>query len=128
MREKLFRCELLLFASNGLYFREGELKDDLLLVVHHVDPGPVDGDDELVPGQLGPARPHRLVESGEQQRPLEPGEVDHVLLHADIGRVLLHVVALQRTKNIFYPSLNIFLPWRGPGPRVSARTGAGGPP
>ena len=32
--------------------REGELQEDLLLVVHHIDSGPVDGDDDVVLGQI----------------------------------------------------------------------------
>ena len=32
--------------------REGELQQDLLLVIHNIDPGPVDSDDDVVLGQI----------------------------------------------------------------------------
>ena len=31
---------------------EGELKQDLLLVIDNIDPGPVDSDDDVVLGQI----------------------------------------------------------------------------
>ena len=42
----------LLLTGDGGDLREGELQQDLLLVVHHIDSGPVDGNDDVVLGQI----------------------------------------------------------------------------
>ena len=46
-----FSPDLLLTGDSG-DLREGELQQDLLLVVHHIDSGPVDGNDDVVLGQI----------------------------------------------------------------------------
>ena len=48
-------------GGDGSDLREGELEQDLLLVIHHVHPRPVDRDDDVI---LGQARPGKLVRLG----------------------------------------------------------------
>ena len=86
---------ILLCAGDGFNLRIRKFQDDLFLIIHHVDPSPVDGYNELVCGKLGTRGSHGLVEPGEQEGPLEPRKVDHVLLYLDVGCVLLHIVALE---------------------------------
>ena len=43
----------LLLAWDAGDFREGEFQQHLLLVVDDVHPGPVDGDDDVIFGQVG---------------------------------------------------------------------------
>ena len=99
------------------------------MVVHHVDPSPVDGDDHVVLGQVGTFTKHTLnmlmnqsisvmtcsfvqtrvseslVEPGEEQRPLVLGVADHVLLGLQRRHVLLHVVTLE--KKIFISQIQL---------------------
>ena len=43
--------DLLLTGDSG-DLREGELQQNLLLVIDHIHPGPVDSDDDVVLGQI----------------------------------------------------------------------------
>ena len=85
-----------LLAGDVGDLREGQLQQHLLLVVHHVDAGPVDGDDDVVLGQVRPGVAEGLVEAGEEQGPLVLGVAHHVLLHLQHVHAVLHVVALQQ--------------------------------
>ena len=46
------KADLLLTGDAG-YFWEGQLQEDLFLVVDDVDTRPVDGDDDVILGEIG---------------------------------------------------------------------------
>ena len=48
--------QYLLLAGDTGDLREGQFQQDLLLIVDDVDPGPVDGDDDVIFGQIGAYR------------------------------------------------------------------------
>ena len=87
---------------------ERQLQQDLFQIVHHVHPGPVHRDDHVVLGQARAGEFKRLVETREQEGPLEACVVDHVFLHAHLVHVLLDVVALM-VKDKFESFFQTFL-------------------
>ena len=115
----------LLLTGDGGYLREGELQQDLLLVIHHVHPRPVDGDDDVILGQVGTGVAEGLVEPGieeielfepevvlyepgEEERPLVLGVAHNVLLCLQSWHILLDVVALKMETWIEYKGETFF--------------------
>lgn len=73
-------------TGNGCDFRERQLQQDLLLVIHNIDASPVDSDDDIILGQAGPRKLVGLVETGKQQRPFVLGITHHIFFHLDSQR------------------------------------------
>jgi hypothetical protein len=81
-------------TRDGGHLGEGQLEEDLFLVVNHVDSGPVDRDDYVILGQVGTRVSVRLVKPRKQQRPLEFGVADNVFFHSQDGDLFLDVITL----------------------------------